>query len=113
MNRPQILREKAIGESRHEIEDYLFTDGGIWIEGEFTAVKGNLIMSALHYLEDRHVRNEKYDSVTLYINSHGGDAITGLNLYDALIQAEMEPAADNSKLFKRLLGYCQFMTDRK
>ena len=32
---------------------------------------------------------------------------------DALIQAEIESAADNGRLSKRLLGYCQFMTGRK
>ena len=32
---------------------------------------------------------------------------------DALIQAEIEPAADSVRLSKRLLGYCQLMKDRK
>ena len=32
---------------------------------------------------------------------------------DALIQAEIEPATDNGRFSKRLLGYCQFMRDRK
>ena len=32
---------------------------------------------------------------------------------DALIQAEIEPAADKGRLSGRLLGYCQLMTDRK
>lgn len=32
---------------------------------------------------------------------------------DALIRAEIEPAADNCRFSKRLLGYCQLMKDRK
>ena len=32
---------------------------------------------------------------------------------EALIKAEIDPAADNGRLSKRLFGYCQFMTDRK
>ena len=32
---------------------------------------------------------------------------------DALIRAEIEPAADSVRLSKRLLGYCQLMKDRK
>ena len=32
---------------------------------------------------------------------------------DALIQAEIEPATDKGRLSGRLLGYCQFMKDRK
>ena len=30
-----------------------------------------------------------------------------------LIQAEIDPATNNERLSKRLLGYCQYMTDRK
>ena len=32
---------------------------------------------------------------------------------DGLIQAEIEPGADNGRFSKRLLGYCQLMKDRK
>ena len=32
---------------------------------------------------------------------------------EALIQVETEPAADTGRFSKRLLGYCQYMTDRK
>ena len=32
---------------------------------------------------------------------------------DALIRAEIEPAEDNCRFSKRLLGYCQLMKDRK
>ena len=31
---------------------------------------------------------------------------------EALIKAEIDPAADNGRLSKRLLGYCQLMRDR-
>ena len=31
---------------------------------------------------------------------------------DALIQAVIEPATDNGRFSKRLLGYCQLMRDR-
>jgi hypothetical protein len=32
---------------------------------------------------------------------------------EALIKSEIDPAADNVRLSKRLLGYCQLMKDRK
>ena len=32
---------------------------------------------------------------------------------DALFRAEIEPAEDNCRFSKRLLGYCQLMKDRK
>lgn len=41
MQTPGIFKEKSKGDICYRIEDYLFLDGGIWVEGEFTAEKAD------------------------------------------------------------------------
>ena len=90
MNRPNLYKEKAKSEFFWRVEDYLANNGEIWIDGDFTSEDGDYILSLIRYMEEKHKTNNKFDTVTIYINSYGGDLVSGLNLYEALRHTELE-----------------------
>lgn len=90
MQTPGIFKEKSKGDICYRIEDYLFLDGGIWVEGEFTAEKADEILSMIKILESRYEKDAKNNMITLFINSHGGDMLGGLNVYEALRNTELK-----------------------
>ena len=90
MNTPKIVKEKAEGFYSMELETFALKNGEIWIEGELTSEKVDSILAALHSLEYRKMKGIQRDTVTIFINSQGGDLIAGLNLYDALIHSNLK-----------------------
>ncbi len=73
MNRPNLYKEKAKSECFWRVEDYLANSGEIWIDGDFTSEDGDYILSLIRYMEEKHKTNNKFDTVTIYINSYGGN----------------------------------------
>lgn len=74
------------------IEDYLYNDRKIWIQGRITADMVDSILAQLMIIEDDYHSTgalERGDvDVTIYINSSGG-SLTSLNLYDFLLHTPL------------------------
>ncbi len=73
-----IIMESVKGISLVPIEDELLKKRRIFLTDEVTAETTNEILKQLMYLEN----SECGDDITLYINSPGGDVVSGLALFD-------------------------------
>ncbi len=73
-----ILKETVRGFDRIAIEDELLTGREIFLVDEVNATTSNELLKQLMYLE----RDDNESEITLYINSPGGEVISGLAVYD-------------------------------
>lgn len=93
MKEPKVSVETPSGEKRVSIEDFLYNDRKIWIEGTITPELVNSILMQLMILEE-HVREQNVDpntvEVTFYITGPGGSINAGLNLYSAMVNSELK-----------------------
>lgn len=80
---PKMSVETECGTMMVGFEEYFFNHRCIWIQGDITPEYADNILRQLKVLEDG--LGAKEDAVvTVYINSHGGDVPSGLNIYRAL-----------------------------
>lgn len=75
-----ILMETVRGINAISIEDKLFEDREIFLVDEVNTHTTNELIKQLMYLE----KADNTKEVTLYINSPGGDVVSGLAVYDFL-----------------------------
>lgn len=75
-----ILMETVRGINAVSIEDKLFEEREIFLVDQVNAETTNQLIKQLMYLE----RTDNTKEVTLYINSPGGDVVSGLAVYDFL-----------------------------
>jgi len=73
-----ILRETVRGTECIKIEDELLSKREIFLTEEVNADTSNELLKQLMYLEKQDTGSE----ITLYINSPGGEVISGLAVYD-------------------------------
>ncbi|MBR4095759.1 MAG: ATP-dependent Clp protease proteolytic subunit, partial [Oscillospiraceae bacterium] len=73
-----ILKETVRGIDCVRIEDELLSGREIFLTEEVNAATSNELLKQLMYLD----RNGTGEEITLYINSPGGDVISGLAVYD-------------------------------
>lgn len=73
-----ILKETVRGVEAVRIEDELFLSRKIFLTDEVHAESSNELIKQLMYLE----REDDSAEITLYINSPGGEVISGLAVYD-------------------------------
>lgn len=73
-----ILRESMRGFDRIAIEDELLTGREIFLVDKVDAGTSNELLKQLMYLE----RQDSGSEITLYINSPGGEVVSGLAVYD-------------------------------
>lgn len=73
-----IIKESVKGTTLIPIEDELLSSNTIFLTDEVTAETSNTLLKQLMYLE--HCENN--NDITLYINSPGGDVVSGLAVYD-------------------------------
>lgn len=73
-----ILKETVRGTECIRIEDELLSKREIFLTEEVTAATSNELLKQLMYLE----RQDTGSEITLYINSPGGEVISGLAVYD-------------------------------
>ena len=80
MNIPNIIKETCEGTVCVPIRDELFRRREIYCTGEIDAESANSIIVQLHFLSLEDPTGE----ITLYINSPGGEASSGLAVYDTM-----------------------------
>lgn len=73
-----ILKETVRGIDCIRLEDEFFKDREIFLTEEVNAQTSNELIKQLMYLE----RQDSESEVTIYINSPGGEVISGLAVYD-------------------------------
>lgn len=73
-----ILKETVRGLEKVSIEDEMLKNREIFLVGEVNAESSNELIKKLMYLE----QEDRESSVTLYINSPGGEVVSGLAVYD-------------------------------
>lgn len=73
-----VLRETVRGIEAVRIEDELLKNREIFLVDEVDAASCNELLKQLMYLE----RENPHESITLYINSPGGEVTSGLAVYD-------------------------------
>lgn len=73
-----ILKETVRGIDCIRLEDEFLKDREIFLTEEVNAQTSNELMKQLMYLE----RQDSESEVTIYINSPGGEVISGLAVYD-------------------------------
>ncbi len=73
-----ILKESMRGFDRIAIEDELLTGREIFLVDKVDAESSNELLKQLMYLE----RQDSGSEITLYINSPGGEVVSGLAVYD-------------------------------
>ncbi len=76
-----ILKESSRGYERLVPEDQLFEERKIFFTEEVTAESSKELIQLLLYLEQQDPEEE----ITIYINSPGGDVVSGLAAYDTII----------------------------
>ncbi len=74
---PNILKETARGIAVIPLDDELFSSREIFLTDEINEQTSNNLLKQFMCLE-----KENSDEITLYINSPGGDVISGLAVYD-------------------------------
>ena len=77
---PQILRESAEGINRFDIRDEMLANRELELTGAVDAESCAGIIRGLIYLQ----RQDAKASITLYVNSPGGEVQSGLALYDTM-----------------------------
>ncbi len=75
-----ILKETVRGTDCIKIEDELLSRREIFLTDEVNAETSNELIKQLMYLE----RQDSGKEITLYINSPGGEVISGLAVYDLI-----------------------------
>ena len=73
-----IIKESVKGISLIPVEDELLRNRSVFLTEEVTAETTNSLLKQLMYLE----QTEDDSEITLYINSPGGDVVSGLAIYD-------------------------------
>lgn len=73
-----VIKESVRGTELIPVEDMLFCQNKIFLVEEVNVETTNRLMKQLMYLEN----SGSTDEITLYINSPGGDVVSGLALYD-------------------------------
>lgn len=79
-NTPSIIRETSSGYDVIRIQDEMLRNREIECVGEIDEVMVYSISRQLRYL----AREDPFTDITLYINSPGGDVVSGLALYDVM-----------------------------
>ena len=72
-----ILRETVRGTELIPLEDMLLEESEIFLVDEITPKSANNLIQKLMYLDQKDL-----DEITIYINSPGGEVISGLAIYD-------------------------------
>ena len=72
-----ILRETVRGTELIPLEDMLLEESEVFLVGEITPDTSNNLIQKLMYLDSKDL-----GEITLYINSPGGEVISGLAVYD-------------------------------
>ncbi|MDE6710506.1 MAG: ATP-dependent Clp protease proteolytic subunit [Oscillospiraceae bacterium] len=72
-----ILKASVRGTDLIPLEDMLLEESEVFIVGEINAESANNIIQKLMYLDSK-----DFGEITLYINSPGGEVISGLAVYD-------------------------------
>lgn len=73
-----ILKETVRGLEKVSIEDEMLKNREIFLVGEVNAESSNELIKKLMYLE----QEDRESAVNLYINSPGGEVVSGLAVYD-------------------------------
>lgn len=77
---PNVIRETSQGYSTYRIQDEMLQDREIELVGEKNADIVNSLIRQLRHLQKEDANGE----VTLFINSPGGEMLSGLALYDVM-----------------------------
>ena len=72
-----ILKETVRGTELIPLEDMLLEESEVFLVDEITPKSANLLIQKLMYLDSKDL-----GEITLYINSPGGEVISGLAVYD-------------------------------
>ena len=72
-----ILKETVRGTELIPLEDMLLEESDVFLVDEITPKSANLLIQKLMYLDQKDL-----GEITLYINSPGGEVISGLAVYD-------------------------------
>ena len=72
-----ILRETVRGTELIPLEDMLLDESEVFLVDEITPKSANLLIQKLMYLDQKDL-----GEITIYINSPGGEVISGLAVYD-------------------------------
>ena len=72
-----ILKETVRGTELIPLEDMLLEESEVFLVGEITPYTSNNLIQKLMYLDSKDL-----GEITLYINSPGGEVISGLAIYD-------------------------------
>ena len=83
---PNILRETARGIDIILLDDELFSNREIFFTDEVNTSSATQLLKQLMYLD----RNGTGEEITLYINSLGGDVISGLAVYDFMASVAVD-----------------------
>ena len=81
---PSILKDSANGAIRVSVEDELFAARRIFFTDEVNKTTMDLLLRQIMYL---HMQDPKQE-ITIYINSPGGEVISGLTVFDYLRMIE-------------------------
>lgn len=87
---PLVSVESKYGSKGVSIEDYMYNERCIWLQGKVECAVADSIMSQLKVIEENYIEVAKDTVVTLYINCVGGDVYGGLNLYHYLMHTPLK-----------------------
>ena len=76
-----IIKETSRGIERYSIEEDLLRERKIFLLEEVNPVSSAVLIQQLMYLEKESPEQE----ITLYINSPGGEVVSGMTVYDYMI----------------------------
>lgn len=79
-----IIYESSRGRDLIPINDVMLADGNVFISGSICRENCNEIIKQLMYLD----KNADVQSISIYIDSNGGDVQSGLALYDFIRMLE-------------------------
>ena len=77
---PMVVEQTPRGERAYDIYSRLLKDRIIFLGGEIADDTANLIIAQMLYLESE----DPDKDINLYVNSHGGDLIASLAIYDTM-----------------------------
>ena len=77
MNKTNILMQSARGTELIPIDDMLLEESQMFLVGEITPDSANDLIKKLMYIDKKDL-----GEVTIYINSPGGEVMSGLSVYD-------------------------------
>ncbi len=77
---PMVVEQTPRGERAFDIYSRLLRERIVFLGGEITDDVANLIIAQLLYLESE----DPDKDIMLYVNSHGGDLIASLAIYDTM-----------------------------